>query len=83
LKDSLVDYLDILFEQATLDIELDCLSDEVLLEECNHILAGFTDCQDVEDILISFFKTGKITKEERKRAEALYRLMYAEFYLNT
>jgi hypothetical protein len=83
LKDFLVDYLDILFEQATLDIELDCLSDEVLLEECTHILDGFTDCQDVEDIIISFFKTGTITKEERKRAEGLYRLVYCEFYLNT
>lgn len=81
MKESLVDYLDIIFEQATLDIELECLSDEVLLEECNHILAGFSDCPDMEDILVSFFKSGKIDEGERKRAEALYRLTYSEFYI--
>lgn len=81
MKTTLVDYLDILFEQFTLELELECLSDDVLLDECNHILSGSHSCDDVDDILTSYFKHGCINQEERKRLEGLYKLAYGDFIL--
>lgn len=81
MKQFLVDYLDICFEQTTLELELECLSDDVLLDECNHILTSSIECEDLEEILVKYFKKGEINKEERKRAEALYKLAYGDFIL--
>jgi hypothetical protein len=33
----------------------------------------------MEDILANYFKSGKISKDERKQAEGLYLLAYGEF----
>jgi hypothetical protein len=74
MKQGLVDYNDISFEKLTLNLELECLTDDVLLDECNHILSGKYESRIMDDILVSYFKNGKITEEERKKAEGLYLL---------
>jgi len=81
LKDFLVDYLDIVFEQSTLDMELECLSDDVLLEECTHVLSGDYVCDDADSILSAYFKKGEITPDQRTRLEGLYKLAYGDFIL--
>lgn len=78
-KHMLFDYLDILFEAQTMQMELDSLSDDALLDECNHILAGIYENDDIEEVLYEYFKNGNITKEQRKKAEQLYTLAYSEF----
>lgn len=74
MKQGLVDYNDISFEKLTINLELECLTDDVLLDECNHILSGKYESRIMDDILVSYFKNGKITEEERKKAEGLYLL---------
>jgi hypothetical protein len=74
MKDFLIDYNDISFEKYTIDIELEELSDENLLDECNFILSGNYKSSMMDSILMSYFKNGKINKEERKMAEGLYLL---------
>lgn len=71
-KHGLVDYNDISFENMTLQMELEGLSDEVLLDECNHILSHSYESQIMEDVLVNYFKNGKIEASERKIAESLY-----------
>lgn len=78
MKDSLIDYNDISFESLTMKMEIEGLSDEVLLDECNFILSGKYESSMMEDILASYFKTGNITKQERKMAEELYMLANGE-----
>lgn len=79
MKDELIDYNEICFESLTLQMEMECLSDDALLDECNHILAGNYKSKVMEEILLRYFKTGKIDKEDRTRAEGLYLLAYGEF----
>lgn len=79
MKEDLIDYNDICFENSTLMMEVETLSDDALLDECNHILAGFHDSEFMDEVLTSYFKTGKITKTQRKTAEGLYLLAYGEF----
>lgn len=78
MKDKLIDYLDMRFEKETLEMELECLSDEVLLDECNFIMSGNYESEIMEDILVSYFKNGKIDKQQRKIAEALYLLAHGD-----
>lgn len=78
MKDSLIDYNDISFESLTMKMEIEALSDEVLLDECNFILSGKYESSIMEDILSRYFKTGNITKKERRMAEGLYILANGE-----
>lgn len=78
-KQDLFDYLDILFETETMKMELDNLSDDALLDECNHILSGLCESEVMDDILYDYFKNGSITPEQRMKAEAVYTLAYMEF----
>lgn len=79
MRDELIDYNDICFESLTLQMEMEGLSDDALLDECNHILASCHKNKRMEDILVKYFKTGKISKDERTTAEGLYLLAYGEF----
>lgn len=74
MKHTLFDYSDIMFESLTLSMELEGLSDEILLDECNHLLSGRYHSDIMDNILVSYFKNGKITEEERRKAEGLYLL---------
>ena len=74
MKQGLIDYNDISFENLTLRMELEGLSDDVLLDECNFILNGNFESKMMDDILFGYFKSGKISQEDRKRAEGLYLL---------
>jgi hypothetical protein len=74
-KDSLIDYNDIAFENATLKMELEGLSDDVLLDECNYILSSGYESDIMDDILVTYFKKGEISPEDRKKAEGLYTLV--------
>lgn len=74
MKHGLIDYNDISFEQYTLGMELNGLGDDILLEECNFILSGKCESKIMDDVLVNYFKTGQITKEDRKKAEGLYLL---------
>lgn len=76
-KEILIDYNDIVFESSTIQIELDCLNDDSLLDEINHLLTT-CDNPEMEDILMYYFKNGKISDEQRKKAEGLYILAYSE-----
>jgi hypothetical protein len=78
MKDRLIDYNDISFENATMLMELEGLSDDVLLDECNFILSGKYESEFMDDILANYFKTGNISKQERKIAEAFYILASGE-----
>ena len=71
-KQGLVDYNDISFENLTLKMELEGLSDDVLLDECNHILSSSYESEIMENILVNYFKNGKIDPSERAIAEGLY-----------
>jgi hypothetical protein len=79
MREMLVDYNDICFENFTLKMEIETLSDDALLDECNHILASVRKNNDMDIILKNYFKTGKITKQERQKAESLYLLAYGDF----
>lgn len=74
MKQGLIDYNDISFENMTLSMEMEGLSDDVLLDECNHILSSMYESKMMDDILVNYFKNGNISKEERKKAEGLYLL---------
>ena len=78
MKDQLIDYNDISFESLTLSMELEGLSDDILLDECNHILSGRYESKIMDEILVNYFKNGSISEEERKKAEALYLLVYGD-----
>jgi hypothetical protein len=73
-KELLIDYNDIAFETETLKLELEGLSDDVLIDECNYILSSGYESDIMDDILVSYFKKGKISPEDRKKAEGLYTL---------
>jgi hypothetical protein len=78
VKDALFDYSDICYETSTVKMEMEGMSDDALLDECNHILAGGFEDEAMDDILKYYFNTGKITPEHRKKAEAFYMLAYCE-----
>lgn len=78
MKQGLFDYNDIAFEKLTLDLDLQGLSDDVLLDECNFILSGRYESKIMDDILVNYFKNGKINKEERRVAEGLYLLAHGD-----
>lgn len=78
MKDVLIDYNDITFEKLTLELELHDLSDDVLLDECNFILSGKYESRIMDDLLTTYFKTGKINKNQRKVAEGLYLLAHGD-----
>jgi hypothetical protein len=78
VKQGLFDYNDMAFEKFTLGLELEGLSDDVLLDECNFILSGHYESSIMDDILVNYFKNGKINKEERKIAEGFYILAHGD-----
>lgn len=78
MKQGLFDYNDIAFEKLTLDLDLQGLSDDILLDECNFILSGHYESKIMDDILVNYFKNGKINKEERRVAEGLYLLAHGD-----
>jgi hypothetical protein len=79
VKEILIEYNDIYFENVTLKMEIETLNDDCLLDECNQILASLCSSESMEDILVHYFRFGKISKEDRKKAEGLYLLAYGEF----
>lgn len=74
---SLITYSDLVYEHSTLQMELEGLSDDALIDECSHIVVGL-DGTELDDIMAEYFKKGALTKGQRKKAEALYLLAYAE-----
>lgn len=78
MKEGLIDYNDIFFENLTITLELESLTDDVLIDECSYILSGIHECKFMDDILVSYFKNGKISKKERKIAEGLYLLAHGD-----
>lgn len=74
---SLIGYSDIFYENSTLKMELEGMSDDALIDECNHILIGM-DNSSMDEMIAEYFKTGKLSKEQRKKAEELYCLAYVE-----
>lgn len=78
MKDLLIDYNDISFENLTMKMDLEGLSDDVLLEECNFILSGQYESELMDNVLANYFKTGSISKQERMVAEALFILANGE-----
>jgi hypothetical protein len=79
VKDTLIEYNDIYFENVTLKMEMETLNDDSLLDECSHILASTYSSDSMEDILLHYFKFGRISEEDRKKAEGLYLLAYGGF----
>jgi hypothetical protein len=59
-------------------MELVGLSDDVLLNECNHILSSNYESGIMDEVLYNYFKTGTISSEERRIAEGLYILANGE-----
>jgi len=78
VKEVLIDYSDICYETSTVRMEMEGMSDDALLDECNHILAGGYEDEAMDDVLVYYFANGKITPEHRKKAEALYLLAYCD-----
>jgi len=78
MNEMLFDYNDIVFETLTLSLELEGLSDDVLLDECNFILSSKYESAIMDEILSNYFKTGNINEQERKMAEGLYLLANGE-----
>ena len=78
MKQGLFDYNDMAFEKSTLKLEIEGLSDDILLDECNFILSGQYESEIMENVLLNYFKNGKISKEERILAEGLYLLAHGD-----
>jgi hypothetical protein len=78
MKESLIDYVDIYYETSTVRMEMEGMSDDALLDECNHILAGGFEDEAMDDVLMEYFATGKISKLQRIKAEGLYLLAYCD-----
>lgn len=76
MKDSLIDYNDIFFEIETLKMELDGMSDDKLMDECNYILTGVSEGVSLDNLFVSYFKKGQLTDDERRDAEQFYTLAY-------
>ena len=78
MKESLIDYSDICYETSTVRMEMEGMSDDALLDECNHILAGGYEDEAMDQVLIEYFSTGRISPIQRKKAEGLYLLAYCD-----
>lgn len=74
---SLISYGDICYESSTLRMEVEGLSDDALIDECGHILVGLEGAE-MDELMTLYFKNGELTKEQRKKAEELYVLAYAD-----
>lgn len=74
---NLIQYHDLCYENSTISMEIDGMDSESLIDECAHLMVNF-ESESMEDIVTSFFRTGKLTEEERKAAEAFYKLAYGE-----
>lgn len=53
------------------------MSDDALIDECNHIMIGL-DSEEMDEVLTEYFKTGKLSEDNRKKLEYMYCLAYLE-----
>lgn len=60
-------------------MEVEGMSDDALIEECNHVLTSNLRSTTMDSIISSYFKNGGLTIEQRKRAIGFYVLAYGEF----
>lgn len=74
---NIISYSDVYYENYTLLLELEGMTDDALIDECNHILVGMDDCQ-MDDVMAEYFKNGSLSEKSRKRAMDLYCLAYSE-----
>jgi hypothetical protein len=58
-------------------MEIDGMDSESLIDECAHLMLNFQS-EQMEEVITSFFKKGKLSKDERRSAEAFYKLAYGE-----
>lgn len=58
-------------------MEIEGLTDDALIDECGHILVGL-ESEEMDNILLAFFKNGKLSGAERAKAEDLYLLAYLD-----
>lgn len=70
-------YSQLLYEQATISLELDGMEDSALVEEVSVILINFEN-EEVDDAMSRYFKKGKLTPIDRKCLETFYILAYRE-----
>jgi len=78
LKESLIDYNDMYFESATIRMEVEGMSDDALLDECNHIMSSNLESVSMDEVMMAYFKSGNLSQENRKKAEGFYVLAYAD-----
>jgi hypothetical protein len=76
---TLIDYNDIYYQSETLSMEVEGMSDDTLIEECNHVLTSNLRSTTMDSIISSYFKNGGLTAEQRKCAIGFYVLAYGEF----
>lgn len=76
---TLIDYNDIFYQSQTLSMEVEGMSDDTLIEECNHVLTSNLRSVTMDKIISSYFKNGGLSSEQRKCAIAFYVLAYGEF----
>lgn len=74
---NLINYNDLCYENSTISMEIVGMDSEDLIDECAHLLVNFSS-ESMEDIVTNFFRTGKLTKNERLAAEGFYKLAYGE-----
>ena len=53
------------------------MDNESLIDECSHLLIMYSS-DTMEKLVKAYFKSGKLTKESRKLAEAYYVLGYCQ-----
>lgn len=70
-------YSQLLYEQATISLELDGMEDSALVEEVSVILINFEN-EDVDNAMNRYFKNGKLSPIDRKCLEDFYVLAYRE-----
>lgn len=73
----LIQYHDLCYESATISMEIDGMDSESLIDECAHLMLNFQS-EIMEEVITNFFKKGKLSKDERRSAEAFYKLAYGE-----
>ena len=76
---TLIDYNDIYYQSSTLAMEVEGMSDDTLIEECNHVLTSNLRSVIMDQVISSYFKNGRLTAEQRKCAIGFYVLAYGEF----
>lgn len=74
---NLIQYRDLCYENFTISMEIDGMDSESLIDECAHLMANF-ESERMEAVVTNFFRTGKLTNQERIEAEAFYKLAYGE-----